>query len=146
MDKLFTEPAGALLKTWCNLHTPVMQLGDNPATRHLVEWNPPFLLFLQTLFTVRFTQNSLVIILLSANYTLLGLSCMHTGQCREIPSCKHQNPIPNLQLYNSTRWVRSNTERENSYRITKSQFFLYFSPIHWGEKQIWVELLLIWCS
>lgn len=85
------------------------------------DWNLPFIFF-QTLFTVRFTQNSLIIITLSTNYTLLVLSCM---QGTEIPPCERQKPFLNLQVYNSTRsWVRSNKGRENSYKITKSQFFL----------------------
>lgn len=89
--------------------------------------------FLQILFTVGFTQNSLIMVFLSTNYTLMVLSCMHTEQCKEL--YKQQKPIPNLQLCNSTSWVRSNIGKENSYRITTFQLFLPFSPFHLGKNR-----------
>lgn len=77
-----------------------MQLRDNSVPWfHFTWWNKTyFSLFLQSLSPVRFPQNSLVIILLSSNYTLLVLlSCMHTGQCKELrfhhASTKHQSLI-----------------------------------------------------
>lgn len=61
----------------CHQHRANPMLDDNS------DWNPPFTLF-QTLLTVRFTQNSLIMIFLSTNGTLLALSCMHREQCKEL--------------------------------------------------------------
>lgn len=91
------EAAGAVLRLCCNLHTPVMQLRHSSVTgtelNAMLEenshWNPPFM-FSQTLFTARFTQNSLRIIQLSTNYCWF-----HPEQCRElIPRCSTKNQSP----------------------------------------------------